>query len=407
MRVVLIVPAFPKLSETFIVSKFLGLLDRGWNVHVVCGASDEEEWTRFSALSSRKDVRRRIHVVPPVEPRALLPLRWPLVLSTLLGNPRALWRYASRGLRRGPLEWARRVFLDSALVRLGPDLVHFEFGALAVGRMHLKPWLGCRLTCSFRGYDLNFAGLEDAGYYDDVWKGADGFHLLGQDLWQRALRRGCPPDKPHILIPPAIDTQLFSPSPREIVESCGRPDRPLRILSVGRLEWKKGYEYGLQAVARLAQDGVACEYRIVGGGTFLGALAFARHQLGVERNVQFLGPQPAEVVRRELAWADVFLHSAVSEGFCNSVLEAQAMAVPVVCSDADGLPENVGFGETGYVVPRRDPNALAEKLAFLAREPELRRRMGAAGRERVMRLYRLEDQIAAFDQFYRQVLHLN
>lgn len=407
MRLALVVPAFPKLSETFIVSKFLGLLDRGWDVHVVCGASDQDEWRRFPALSSREDVRRRVHVSPSVEPRVLLPLRWPMAVGTLLGNPRTSWRYASRGLREDALGLARRAFLDAALVRLGPDLIHFEFGALAVGRMHLKHWLGCRLTCSFRGYDLNFAGLEDAGYYDEVWRGADGFHLLGQDLWQRALRRGCPPAKLHALIPPAIDTQLFSPPPREEWGPRGGPDRPLRILSVGRLEWKKGYEYGLQAVARLAAEGVASEYRIIGGGTYLEALAFARHQLGVEREVQFLGAQSAEVVRRELAWADVFLHAAVSEGYCNSVLEAQAMAVPVVCSDAGGLPENVASGETGYVVPRRDPKALAEKLMPLARDPELRRRLGVAGRDRVMRLYRLEDQIAAFDQFYRRVLQSN
>ena len=101
--------------------------------------------------------------------------------------------------------------------------------------------------------------------------------------------------------------------------------------------------------------------------------------------------------------AHIFLHSAVSEGFCNAVLEAQAMGLPVVCSDADGLPENVDDGETGFVVPRRDAQSLAEKLAVLSREAVLRQKMGEAGRRRVLKRFQLTDQIDAFDRLYRSV----
>ncbi len=102
-------------------------------------------------------------------------------------------------------------------------------------------------------------------------------------------------------------------------------------------------------------------------------------------------------------WADVFLHASVSEGFCNAVLEAQAMRLPVVTSDADGLPENVDDGRTGFVVPRRDPAALAEKLAVLAGDAALRREMGEAGRARVEHCFSLPRQIADFDRFYREM----
>jgi colanic acid/amylovoran biosynthesis glycosyltransferase len=102
-------------------------------------------------------------------------------------------------------------------------------------------------------------------------------------------------------------------------------------------------------------------------------------------------------------WADVFLHAAVSEGFCNAVIEAQAMGLPVVCSDAGGLPENVADGESGFVVQRRNPRALAEKLAVLATDPGLRYLMGKAGRERALRCFCLEDQVTAFEQLYREL----
>ena len=105
-----------------------------------------------------------------------------------------------------------------------------------------------------------------------------------------------------------------------------------------------------------------------------------------------------------MLWADVFLHAAVSEGFCNAVIEAQAMKLPVVCTDADGLPENVCEGETGFVVPRRDPEAMALGLSRLAADPSLRERMGRAGRRRVEKHFRIEDQIVAFDRAYARLL---
>ena len=79
------------------------------------------------------------------------------------------------------------------------------------------------------------------------------------------------------------------------------------------------------------------------------------------------------------------------------------MQLPVVASDADGLPENVDDGRTGFIAPRRDPAALADGLTRLAGNAELRQAMGIAGRERVANCFALPQQIAAFDRFYREV----
>ena len=384
-RIVLVVPVFPKLSETFIVSKFLGLLEHGWDVHVVCGESDPREWQRFPELQGVAEVNRRVHVVWPHRPRWLAVLLIPVAFMwTLWCNPGGSRRYLYRGWRKFRWDLWRRFYLDSTLVELKPDLIHMEFGALAAERMYLKELLDCKMVVSFRGYDLNFVGLDNPDYYQEVWDQADALHLLGEDLWQRAQNRGCPPEKMHRLIPPAIDLMKFDAGERQHTEVVGTSDRPLRLASVGRLEWKKGYEYALQAVRLLVDQGICCEYRIIGGGAYLGAIGFARHQLGLENVVRFMGALTPQEVKAQLLWADVFLHAAVSEGFCNAVLEAQAMGLPVVCTDADGLPENVADGETGFVVPRRNPPALAEKLALLANEPYRRQKMGQAGRQRVL-----------------------
>jgi colanic acid/amylovoran biosynthesis glycosyltransferase len=120
--------------------------------------------------------------------------------------------------------------------------------------------------------------------------------------------------------------------------------------------------------------------------------------------VTLLGAGTRELVRDELRAADVFLHAAVSEGFGNAVLEAQACAVAVVCTDADGLSENVVDGITGLVVPRRDRRALAAALLRLAHDPPYRRALGDAGRRRVIERFRPGCQIDAWQQFYETAL---
>ena len=207
-----------------------------------------------------------------------------------------------------------------------------------------------------------------------------------------------------MLIPPAVDPDKFLIIERPLGEVLGTREKPLKILSVGRLEWKKGYEFALSAIKTLQDQGFVIEYRVIGEGEHRAALEFASHQLGIEESVQFFGALPHDQVIEQLGWADVFIHSAVSEGFCNAVIEAQAMGLPVVTSDADGLAENVADGVTGFVVPRRDPKALAEKMALLAENSDLRKSFGLAGIERVRSLFSIEKQLDAWEEFYKDLL---
>jgi len=404
-RLVLVVPAFPKLSETFIVNKFLGLLERGWDVHVVCSHSDPKDWKAFPQLNSHPDIRSRVHVTWPQSPRWLAGLLMiPALLRGFSCSPDAAWKYLKQGFKQFGWDIFRRYYLDLEVICLQPDIIHFEFGSLAVGRTHLKNLLDCKMSVSFRGYDLNFVGLDQPDYYNEVWKKADACHFLGEDLWQRAQRRGCPPDMPHMLIPPAVDLDKFPIIERPSSEVLGTREKPLKILSVGRLEWKKGYEFALSAMKILQDQGLVIEYRILGEGEHRTALEFACHQMGIKENVQFLGALPHDQVIQHLGWADIFLHSAVSEGFCNAVIEAQAMGLPVVTSNADGLGENVADGVTGFVVPRRDPKALAEKMVLLAENSYTRKSFGLAGVERVRRFFTIETQLNAWEEFYGNLL---
>lgn len=402
-RLVLLVPQFPQLSETFIVTKAVGLLHRGWDVHVVCSTSDPRQWAAFGDDHAVHALQGRVHLAPDLSPGADLPLRVARSLAAVRSAPWPVLRRYLRDPASPSTRRARDLAVDATIVGLRPDVVHVEFGSLAVGRLAIGARTGAAVTVSFRGYDLNYVGLDHPDHYREVWEHATAVHVLGTDLWRRAVRRGAPPDLAHTVIPPAIDVGPIEPTPAR-PGPVGTPEDPLRLLSVGRLHWKKGYDHALEAVARLRDRGLHVEHRIVGDGDHLEAVAFWRHQLDLDDVVELLRAVPPAEVARQLAWADVLLHAATSEGFCNAVVEAQAHGVPVVCSDADGLPENVEHGVTGVVVPRRDPGALADGVAGLAGDGDRRASMGAAGRARVERLFRLDHQLDAWERFYEDAL---
>lgn len=375
-------------------------------MHLVCRQSNLKDWEAFPELHhSGSDIKQRVHVSLPHSPRWLAFLLFvPAMIRALICAPKRVWKYLRIGYKRFGIKVFRTFYLDHDLICLKPDIIHFEFGALAVGRMHLKDLLGCKTTVSFRGYDLNFAGLDQPDYYTEVWKGADACHFLGQDLFRRAQQRGCPADIPHSIIPPAINLEKFPTLERPVGEILGTREHPLKVLSVGRLEWKKGYEFALSALKRLQDQGCNFEYRVIGEGEHRAALEFASCQLGINGRVCFLGAVPHDQVIRHLQWADIFLHPSVSEGFCNAVIEAQAVGLPVVCTDADGLPENVADGITGFVVPRRDPKAMAENIALLGKQPDLRSRFGHAGMDRVRTFFTVNKQTDDWETFYTKLL---
>ena len=399
-RIVLVMPRFPAQSETFLAAKVAGLLARGLDVHVVCQEEVRSGWEHHKGVLSRDAMASRVHVLPAARPRIAVPFR------ALAGGARALVRapgttlgYLRRRLVAADGGW-RRVYRELPIVALRPDIVHFEFGALAPASMGLGHALERPITVSFRGYDICYSQLGNAGFYDPVWQHAARIHVLGEDLWQRALARGCPADMPHTFISPAVDTTRFAQGARE-----GNDDASsLRLVSVGRLHWKKGHEIGLVALKALHARGVAAHWTIVGDGPQRAAIAFAIEELGLGEHVDLVGTVAPEAVRRQLDAADVFFHPSVSEGFCNAVLEAQAMGLPIVTTDAEGLPENIEHGTTGLVAPRRDPHALADALEALATDPDLRRSMGEAGPRRVAAHFGWDDHLARWEEFYRSVL---
>jgi glycosyltransferase involved in cell wall biosynthesis len=171
------------------------------------------------------------------------------------------------------------------------------------------------------------------------------------------------------------------------------------IVSVGRLRPPKDVTTLLRALALVRGDYTAL---VVGGGPGLREAEAERQRLGLGDVVRFAGER--DDVPATLASSHVFVLSSRSEALPVSILEAMAAGLPVVATCVGGVPELVRDGETGFLAPASDANALAALIQRLVDSPELRARLGSAGRARVEEHFGLESFLEAHLDLYRGVL---
>jgi glycosyltransferase involved in cell wall biosynthesis len=175
---------------------------------------------------------------------------------------------------------------------------------------------------------------------------------------------------------------------------------PARLISVGRLRPPKDYVTLVRALAALAGDSFHAQ--LVGDGPDRPALEAELAACGLNGEVELTGERGD--VPELLAGSDALVLSSRSEGLPLSVLEAMAIGLPVVASAVGGIPELVTDGETGFLVAPGDPDALADRLSRLIADPELRRRMGDAGRLRVRERFDLPAMQRAHVELYERLL---
>ena len=202
-----------------------------------------------------------------------------------------------------------------------------------------------------------------------------------------------------------IDTGVFRREAARPVQPV--PSAPL-ILLPARIVRPKGHLDLVAAAARLRSEGIDFTIGFAGrveSGGFAETLRAAITRAGLEDRVQFLGALPADRLRDwYAAAAAVVLPTYHHEGLGRVIVEAQAMETPVVAYATGGVPEGIVDGETGYLVPKGDVPALADRLARLLRDADGRACMGRAGRRFVETRYSLAAVAARHETFYREIV---
>jgi len=179
------------------------------------------------------------------------------------------------------------------------------------------------------------------------------------------------------------------------------PDR-FAVGWIGRMTGVKRTDDVLRAFRRLRDRGVDACLCMIGDGPDRPAVERRAHELGLMRDTFFLGYQ--EEVAPFYAAFDAMILPSINEGTPVSAIEALAAGRPVVATRVGGVPDVIREGEDGFLVEPGDVDGLAERLARLAADPELRARLGAAGRARVIPRYSVERLVDDIDLLYRSLL---
>jgi colanic acid/amylovoran biosynthesis glycosyltransferase len=318
----------------------------------------------------------------------------------------------------GPLRYVEVVtqkvfgYCPSFLARLrsrGHVLLHAQFGREGVLALPLQAALGVPLLVTFRGRDLSRV-IGRPGWphpwlerrRQRLFRTASRVLAVSTDLARRVIDAGAPPDRVLVW---HVGIRIPPEEPRR-----DRARQPLRVVMAGRFFEKKGFEYGIEAFAELVRGGHDACLAIVGKGSRRTRYASLAERLGMRDRIEMPGVLTHQALLDRIASADIVMVPSVTarngdrEGIPNVLKEASARGVAVIATRHGGIPEALDHERTGLLVPERDGRALVEALRALATNPELRRRLGAAGREKMTREFEVRRQVAGLESLYDRVL---
>jgi len=206
------------------------------------------------------------------------------------------------------------------------------------------------------------------------------------------------------VLPNCIDLQEFEPrlSRGQVRREFGLSARSIVIGALGNLRPEKDLETFLFAARGILDAIPAVQFLIVGDGPGANKLKRLADDLHLSAALQFLGERSD--VPDLLAALDILMISSYSESFPNAILEAMSMGKPVIATNVGGIPELVEEGETGFLVPPKDPMAIADRALSLCRDSARRLRMGQAARARVESNFTVKDVTAKLEGIYGRSL---
>lgn len=394
-----IVGYYPAVSHTFIHREIDALRARGLEVRTVSLRATPPEDLLTEA--DRAEAARTWTVLPPA-PREMIAAH-----VRALSRPARYLRALRLALRTGPggvrgALWQLFYFVEAVLIhdrlsREGVRHVHAHFANSA-------SWVAMLVAeldgPGGMGWSFSMHGPTE---FDDVTRFAlpqkvasASFVACIGDYCRSQLMRFSPPGdwKKLVLVRCGVDTERFAPSTNGARPAGSADGGPLRVLCVGRLVPDKGQGVLLDAVAALRDRGVAVELTYVGDGSARPELEGRALSLNLELRVRFAGSVGQDRILEYYRHADVFCLPSFAEGIPVVLMEALACEVPVVTSHIMGVPELVQDGVSGLLVTPGRADLLADALARLAADRELRRAMGAAGRDRVIGEFRLDRSAA-------------
>lgn len=386
MRVGLVLSSVPGYSETFFTSKINGLAKSGFTFFLFANGNTNPQLDCQLIKPYpvfRSSLARFLSVLFLI----------PIIFIRAPGAAMRLWRL-EKDLGLKTRDIMKSIYINGHILSGKLDWLHFGFATMAIGRENVARAIGAKMAVSLRGYDMDVYPLKNANCYQLLWNRADKVHSISKYLLQKACTLGLTENVNSKIIVPAISKEV---SPKKSMEF----QNPLQLLTVARLHWIKGLEYGIRAVAILKESGINLRYTIIGEGVELERLVYEINELGLGNEISLVGKLAHDQTLGLMRDCDIYIQPSLSEGFCNAALEAQALGCLCIVSNAGGLPENVKAGETGWLVALRNAQHLSDVIIKLTTLPlETRLEVSRAAQKRATEHFSMESHVASWVDFF-------
>lgn len=304
------------------------------------------------------------------------------------------------------------------------DMIHANFWMSGLVAANVKQALGLPFVVTFhalgrvrRLHQGEQDGFPDLRFTIEDRVVAEADHIIAE----------CPQDEQDLLylynadptkitiIPCGIDpTEVRPVDKRRARHLLCLPEKELVILQLGRIVPRKGVENGLRGFSRLVKKyGIQARLLIVGGGSEdpdpeltpeLGRLQSITVEEGIAEKVTFTGRRSRKILKYYYSAADVFVSTPWYEPFGITPIEAMACGTAVIGSNVGGIKYTIVDGETGYLIPPNDPDALAERLAYLHKHPDLLKRFSQQAIQRVNELFTWQKVSVSIAALYEALL---
>jgi len=399
MKIKIVVNSFPSASETFLFNLVAGLEKIGHTV-IVCAMSKNNDSKLY--VQRLDEWSGNINYFPSLTNLIVASFT---VLGIIVVMPGKCIHYIRKhGIKRGLLDSIKGRFLLEG----HPDIIHFAYSGLGISFLDLFDMLhdkSIKIFVSCRGSAEKVKPIIDYNRGKQLgvlFQKSDRVHCVSIDMLQGLSEYGLAKERAFVNYP-SIDLEAFvQDKPKNFIKN-----EKWELTTTGRLHFQKGYIFCLQALRLLKNKGYQFTYHILGSGPDLAQLKYLVHEWTLDDEVVFHGKVGSETIFEILKMTDIFILPSLYEGVANSALEAMAMKIPIVTTNAGGMGEVVRHRENGMIINRFSGNELAMAIEELLLSGELRQRVSENGRRTVEEKFNIHNQIKIFLKEYRESLQVN
>jgi colanic acid/amylovoran biosynthesis glycosyltransferase len=393
LRICIVTNEFPALTETFITTKALELSKRGHQITVIKNQHNS------AAINSS---HIKLVKAAGIQIRSSFSLQSGKSLLKAVGKKPGLFL---KSLSLSPTTFKRnfKSQLQQQLFQHNEfDIVHFEFSGLAIAYRNELDKIKCKVVVSCRGTAEKVKPITEPqrkAQLSNLFAKVDAIHCVSDDM-ANTIKPYTTGNENIFVNRPSIDPLVFKRT-----KPYADNNSTLKILTIGRFTFQKGYLLGLLAIKELKEQQVNFTWIIVGDGPQHEEMMYHVHALGLQEHVQLVGKKNRDEILTLFNEVDVFMLPSVYEGIANVCLEAMSMELPVVSTKSGGMEEVIVHGENGLLCEVYDPSSIANNLIAIATDFNKRNHLGTNARQTVLDHFTIERQANVFEAEYTRLVN--